>query len=138
MEGAIPDGLPLEIAAGSTLTLSNNLSVTTLEGAGRTIGGVDKSLTVTESFVLGSENLSLGGSLSVEGNLIFADGATIDVSDAELLGSAPKKHTFIKAGYIWGNPAVTGSFGDRWRVSRNAAGTSLTLRYIRGTTFVLR
>jgi len=138
VEGAIPDGLPLEIAAGSTLTLSNNLSVTTLEGAGRTIGGVDKSLTVTESFVLGSENLSLGGSLSVEGNLIFADGATIDVSDAELLGSAPKKHTFIKAGYIWGNPAVTGIFGDRWRVSRNAAGTSLTLRYIRGTTFVLR
>lgn len=136
--GAIPDGLPLEIAAGATLTLSNNLSVTTLEGAGRTIGGSDKSLTVTESFVLGAENLSSGGALSVEGNLIFAEGATIDVSDVELLESAPKKNVFVTAGYIWGNPAVTGGFGGKWRVSRNAAGTSLTLRYIRGTAFVIR
>ena len=136
--GAIPSGHALEIADGATLTLSNNLSVTTLEGAGRTLGGTDKSLTVTEAFMLDPDNLSAGKSLSVEGWLVFAAGAKISAPDAELSESSCNKKTFVSAAYISGTPAVDASLGSRWRIVRNASGTSLTLRYIRGSAFTIR
>lgn len=136
--GAIPSGHALEIAAGATLTLSADLSVTTLEGAGRTLGGSDKMLTVTDSFVLDAASLSSGNALSIEGGLVFGDGATVEVSDASILDGAPRKHTFITAASISGTPALSNDFGSRWRLTRNASGTSLTLRYLRGSAFTIR
>ena len=135
---AIPSGHALEIADGATLTLSNNLSVTTLEGAGRTLGGTDKSLTVTDALVLDPDNLSADKSLSVEGWLVFAAGAKISVPDGELTESSCNKKTFVSAAYISGMPVVDASLGSRWRIVRNASGTTLTLRYIRGSAFTIR
>ena len=136
--GGIPDGNALEIAEGATLTLSNNLSVTTLEGAGRTLGGTDKSLTVTEALMLDPDSLSAGKSLSVEGWLVFAADAKISAPDGELSESSCNKKMFVSAAYISGTPAVDVSLGSRWRIVRNASGTSLTLRYIRGSAFTIR
>ena len=135
---AIPDGNALEVASGAKFSLMGDLSVTTLEGAGSVIGGNANTLTVTDSFVVGEENLAENAGLSVEGNLVFADNATICIADADLLASAPKKAVLATAANIMGNPSVSADFGGRWGVSKNAAGTKLTLRYIHGTTVVFR
>ena len=135
---AIPDGNALEVASGAKFSLMGDLSVTTLEGAGSVIGGNANTLAVTDSFVVGAENLAENAGLSVEGNLVFADNATICIADADLLASAPKKAVLATAANIMGNPSVSADFGGRWGVSKNAAGTKLTLRYIHGTTVVFR
>ena len=136
--GGIPDGNALEIAAGTTLALSNNLSVSTLEGAGRTLGGTDKSLTVTDALMLDPDNLAAGKSLSIEGWLVFAAGAKISAQDVELSEQTCNGKTFVSAAYIAGEPTIDVSLGSRWRIVRNASGTALTLRYIRGTAFLIR
>ena len=135
---AIPDGNAFEVASGAKFSLMGDLAVTTLEGAGSVIGGNANTLTVTDSFVVGAENLAENAGLSVVGNLVFADNATIRIADADLLASAPKKAVLATAANITGNPSISADFGDRWAVSKNAAGTKLTLRYIHGTTVVFR
>ena len=135
---AIPDGNALEVASGAKLSMMGDLAVTTLEGAGSVVGGNANTLTVTDSFVVGAENLAENAGLSVEGNLVFADNATIRITDADLLASAPKKAVLATAANISGNPSISADFGGRWGVSKNAAGTKLTLRYIHGTTVVFR
>ena len=135
---AIPDGNALEVASGAKFSLMGDLSVSTLEGAGSVVGGNSNTIAVTDSFVVGTDNLRENGGLSVEGNLVFADNTTIDIADAELLASAPKKVVLATAANIAGNPSISADFGGRWAVSKNAAGTKLTLRYIHGTTVVFR
>ena len=135
---AIPDGNALEVASGAKFALTGNLAVSTLEGAGSVIGGNANALIVIDSFVVGADNLAENGGLSVEGNLVFADNATIGIADADLLASAPKKAVLATAAGISGNPSMSADFGGRWAVSKNAAGTRLTLRYIHGTTVVFR
>ena len=136
--GAIPSGHALEIAAGSTLSLSNDLSVTTLEGAGRTIGGTDKTLTVTEAFVLSADDLAAAKGLSVAGTLAFAPGAKIQMEGAENLPDSADRWIFATANAISGDPVLADNFGGKWRIGVNAAGKSLTLRLVRGTTVSFR
>lgn len=138
VSGGIPDGNALEVASGATLVLAGNLKVTELSGAGQITGGTDKALTIDDSFVLGSANMTEGGTLFATGSINFSEGVLLKVADEDILATSPKKLTLISAGYIWGVPEPSSDFGGRWNVSRSSDGKSLTLRYVHGMVISVR
>lgn len=129
--GSMPNGQPLEVAAGATLGLSAPLSVTTLTGAGTVNGDV----TVSEALVVSAADFNAGKALTVNGSLEFAAGTKIRAVDLAAFDAETTRRPILSATTLVGLPELEG-FDGNWRLKVRNGTLSLGVR--RGLAIVVR
>ena len=108
--GAVPSGaVPVSVSSGATLNLNDkgDLTASTFEGSGSVTNG---NTTVTKAIKVKCADIFAGHAANFDGDLTIADGAVLEITDAENLAKyrdARRAVALSAGGTISRTPSVT-------------------------------
>jgi len=124
--GAIPSGGALRLDGGTLDLNGQTPTFSGICGAGGTV--VNGTVTIAGEWTV--DAAGIGEKTSLNGDLAFADGASIRVTSTESLDPAVcKRYTLVRAtgGHaITGTPAIVGSLPEGWRVGVSPESVTLS------------
>lgn len=147
--GAVPSvAVPVSVSSGATLNLNDkgNLKASTFEGSGRVMKG---DTTVTEAIKVRCADIFAGRAATFGGNLTIADGAVLEITDAENLDDykdAGRVDALTVTGTISRTPSVTftnsdgtpATVSDSWKVRLSSDGKSLKFGCDKGLLIIIK
>lgn len=147
--GVVPSvAVPVSVASGATLNLNDkgDLTASTFAGAGRVING---NTTVTEAIKVKCADIFAERAATFGGNLTIADGAVLEITDAEDLDGYKDKgrvDALTVTGTISGEPSVkftnsdgtTATVPDSWKVRLSSDGKSLKFGCDKGLLIIIK
>lgn len=90
----VPTNSHIRVKAGATARLPGATPLKSIGGAGRIAGG---AVTLTTGYVADAADLNVRASLTVDGELAFADGAVVALADPERLVEGPSRWPLVTA-----------------------------------------
>lgn len=136
VEGAIPSGGTLRLDGGTLDLNGQTPTFSGICGAGGAV--VNGAVTLAGEWV--ADVASLGEGTALNGDLAFADGASIRVASADKLDpTVRKRYTLVKTtnGHVVsGTPQIVGELPKDWKVS--VSSVSVRLHYCEGLMMIVR